>query len=796
MKNKAVLFVFLVSTLLAACSGGVSNGGSISATTTQIAFTPTPTATPTPEARVILGETAMRNGDYDTAMSEFQIGLTSSDPEVAAEAQLGIGRIYLLQQDYTKAVQQLGWLINSVPNGESRTRAFFFLAKGYEGLGTYTQAADAYRGYLDLVQSPIAGDILTMQGDDLFSSGDYTQALQVYTSALAVTRPEYQEDLQLKIARANAAVGDVETALSLYQALYDQTTNKNTKSTINLYMGRIYLDQGDTESAYARFQLSVDGGLVNAGDTFSQLAALVDANQPVNELMRGEIDYFAGQYGMAVAAFDRYMAAYPDHDDTPHYFKALSLYNMGDYQGEVAEWDTLIKDHPNGLYYASAFLEKATTQMYHLNEYKTAAQTLLTFVTVSPDATEAANYIFIAARTYEENNDLELAAQTWERVINEYPSSEDAILAQFEAGICYYRLQRYSDAQIVFQKNSMLASGTADKARAYLWIGKSLDQQYKHDEALKYYQQASSADPTGYYSIRAQQIIDGQSPFPPSSSINLGVNWVKEENNADEWMRETFNIAADVDLNAPGTLADNILYQRGDAFYSFGMLSNASSEFESLRLEVKDDPLNSYRLLKHMVDLGINYTAVYTARQILDQTGLDQSLFIDSAPAYFNHIRFGSYYSDLVLPAANENNLDPLLLFSLIRLESVFEPEIVSSWGAVGLMQITPETGAEINADMGWPSSYTSNDLYRPLVNVKFGTHYLAKWYSYFENDPYAALAAYNGGIGNAMAWYSLSGDDPDLFLEVIRASETRDYIRYITEYHEIYKKIYTENSQ
>ncbi len=796
MKNKVVLLVFLISTLLAACSGGVTNGGSISATMTQMAFTPTPTATPTPEARVILGEAAMRNGDYDTAMSEFQIGLTSSDPEIAAEAQLGIGRIYLFQQDYTKAVQQLGWLINSGPDGDSRTKAFFFLAKSYEGLVTYIQAADAYRGYLDLTQSPIAADILTMQGDDLFASGDYAQALQVFTNALAVAQPEHQEGLQLKIAQTTAATGDVDTALSLYQILYDQTTNKNTKSTINLFMGRIYLDQGDSDSAYARFQLSVDGGLVNAGDTFSQLAALVEANQPVNELMRGEIDYFAGQYGMALAALDRYMAANPDHDDTPHYFKALSLYNMGDYQGEVAEWDTLINDHPNGQYYASAFLEKATTQMYRLSEYRTAAQTLLTFVTVSPDAPQTANYIFRAARIYEENNDLELAAQTWERVINEHPSSEDAILAQFEAGICYFRLQRYSEAQIVFQKNSMLASGTADKARAYLWIGKSLEKQYKDDEALQYYKQATTADLTGYYSIRAQQLIDGQTPFPPSSSINLGVNWVKEEKNADEWMRETFNIADDVDLNPAGTLAGNILYQRGDAFFSLGMLSNASSEFESLRQEVKDDPLNSYRLLKHMVDLGINYTAVYTARQILDQTGLDQSLFIDTTPTYFNHIRFGANYSDLVLPAAIENNLDPLMLFSLIRLESVFEPEIVSSWGAVGLMQITPDTGAEINADLGWPSSYTSNDLNRPLVNIKFGTHYLAKWYNYFGNDPYAALAAYNGGIGNTMTWQSLSGDDPDLFLEVIRASETRDYIRYITEYHEIYKKIYTDKNQ
>jgi soluble lytic murein transglycosylase len=796
MKIKVFILGFLICALLASCSNGVSIVANDTDQSTAIPFTPTPTATPTPEARVVLGEVAMRNGDYDTALSQFQIGLTSSDPEIAAEAQLGIGRIYLLKQNFTKAVQELGWLINSGPAGDSRNKAFFFLAKSYEGMKSYSRAADAYQGYLNQVQTVLEGDILKMQGDDLFTAGEYSKALQVYTDALDVARPEYQDELQLKIAQATAATGDEETALSLYQALYERTSNKNTKSTINLYMGRIYLDRGDAESAYDRFQLTVNGGLVNAGDSFSQLAALVDANQPVNELMRGEIDYFAGQYGMAVAALDRYMAANPNHDDTPHYFKALSLYNMGDYQGEVAEWDTLIRDHPNGQYYASAFLEKATTQMYHLSQYRTAAQTLLTFVTISPDAPEAANYLFRAARIYEQNGDLDLAAQTWERVIIEYPSNEDAILAQFEAGICLFRLQRYSDAQIVFQKNSMLASGTADRARAFLWVGKSLEKQYQHDEALTYYQQAASADPTGYYSIRAQEILNSQPPFPSETNINIGVNWAREEKFADDWMREKFNIANDIDLNSAGDLANNILYQRGDAFYNLGMLSNASSEFESLRLELKNDPLNSYRLLKHMVDLGINYTAVYTARQILDLTGLDQSSFIDTAPAYFNHIRFGTYYSDLIIPTANENGIDPLLLFSLVRLESVFEPEIVSSWGAVGLMQITPETGTEIFADIGWPSDYTSNDLYRPIVNIKFGTHYFAKWYNYFDKNPYAALAAYNGGIGNAMTWQNISGDDPDLFLEVIRASETRDYIRYITEYHEIYKKIYFDKNQ
>lgn len=794
MKTKTLSIFIVFTLLLASCNRAITTSGISADQATQLAYTPTPTATPTPEARVILAETAMRNGDYDTALTEFQAALTSTDPEISSEAQLGIGRIYFLRQDYNRAAQQFGWLINTYSNGDSVTKAYFFLARSYDALQSYDQAADTYKTYLDLAQStPLRGDILEMEGDALTAAGKPAQALAVYQQALDAARPEYQEGIQLKIAQVTSAAGDDTTALILYQALYDQTSNISTKSTINLYMGRIYLTQGDAASAYARFQMTIDGGYVTAGDTFSQLSALVDAGQPVNELMRGEIDYYAGQYGMAVSALDRYMATNPNHDDVPHYYKALSLYSIGDYEGEVAEWDTLIRDHPNGQYYASAFIEKATTLMNHLTQYNNAAQTLLTFVTISPDSNVAASYIYQAARIYEENGQLENAAKTWERIIIEYPADEDAILSQFQAGICYFRLGRYLDAQIVFQKNSMLASAESDKARAYLWIGKSLDKQNKHAEAIPYYEQAASSDPTGYYSIRAQEILDGQDPFPAGENINFGVNWSKEETDADDWMREKFNIAADVDLNAPSDLGSNILYQRGDAFWELGMTANAYSEFELLRSDLQDDPVNSYRLMKHMLDLGIYYTAVYSARQVLDLTGLDQASFIGTAPAYFNHIRFGTYYSDLIIPAANENNLDPLVVLSVVRLESVFESEIVSSWGAVGLMQITPDTGAEINTDLNWPANYTKNDLYRPMVNVKFGAHYLTKWYSYFDNNMYIALASYNGGIGNALTWYDLSGDDPDLFLEIIRASETRDYIRYITEYHEIYKNIYSQ---
>jgi soluble lytic murein transglycosylase len=145
----------------------------------------------------------------------------------------------------------------------------------------------------------------------------------------------------------------------------------------------------------------------------------------------------------------------------------------------------------------------------------------------------------------------------------------------------------------------------------------------------------------------------------------------------------------------------------------------------------------------------------------------------------------------MIIPLAIENNIHPLFLFSLIRQESLFESFVQSSAAARGLMQIIPATGLEVSEKLGWPANYDDSDLNRPLVSITLGTAYLAEQLDRFDGDFYAALAAYNGGPGNAMQWKEIAPDDPDLFLEVIRFSETQDYIRRIYETFAIYRRLY-----
>jgi soluble lytic murein transglycosylase len=176
----------------------------------------------------------------------------------------------------------------------------------------------------------------------------------------------------------------------------------------------------------------------------------------------------------------------------------------------------------------------------------------------------------------------------------------------------------------------------------------------------------------------------------------------------------------------------------------------------------------------------------------LDQAGLSQEQTLTDAPKYFNHIRFGVFFREIVVSAANENDFDPLLLFSIIRQESLFEPAISSSADARGLMQILPVVGEEIASNFGWPPNFKTSDLNRPMINVRLGSNYLKKWSNYFNGDISAALSSYNAGIGATIPWEELSGGDVDLFVEMIRFEQTREYIRAISENYEIYKSIYT----
>jgi soluble lytic murein transglycosylase len=454
--------------------------------------------------------------------------------------------------------------------------------------------------------------------------------------------------------------------------------------------------------------------------------------------------------------------------------------------------DNFIKAYPSHPRWEDAWQEKAFLEWAVQGEYAAGAQTFLEFVSTVPTSSSAPDFLMSAARVTERDGRLEEAAQIWERVANEYSASEQVPDALFLAGISRYRIADYPGALALWQRGLIFSSEGEERARSYLWIGKIQELLGDKTSAEQSWQQAQLADPTGYYSLRARDILLGNSPFQSFPSINLEPDMAKERVDAEVWMRLTFNLPAETNLSGPGTLAQDPRFIRGTELWELGMYEEARTEFESLREAVSTNPENSFRLANHLYDIGLYRTAIFAAREVLSLAGLESQPASLTAPGYFNHIRYGLYYHDMILTEEERYGHDPLFMFSVIRQESLFEGFVRSGAGARGLMQVIPATGSQIASELGWPAGYEDDDLYRPNVSIRFGSYYLDKNRDLLGGSVYGSLAAYNAGPGNALVWKELAGDDPDLFLEIVRFQETRNYIRFIYEIFETYRTIYS----
>ncbi len=147
-------------------------------------------------------------------------------------------------------------------------------------------------------------------------------------------------------------------------------------------------------------------------------------------------------------------------------------------------------------------------------------------------------------------------------------------------------------------------------------------------------------------------------------------------------------------------------------------------------------------------------------------------------------------FEELVLAASEENNLEPALLWAVIREESHFRHEVISWAGAMGLMQIMPSTGKDIATGLGL--NIKDRDLLNPEINIEFGTFYIRLMLNIFGQDIDKATAAYNGGAGNVKSWsQSKIGTSKEDFPTAITFFETQEYITKVKNSYYIYKWLY-----
>ncbi len=143
------------------------------------------------------------------------------------------------------------------------------------------------------------------------------------------------------------------------------------------------------------------------------------------------------------------------------------------------------------------------------------------------------------------------------------------------------------------------------------------------------------------------------------------------------------------------------------------------------------------------------------------------------------------HYFDIVHSVKSMNN--PIILQSIVKEESHFNPEATSSVGAAGLMQLMPSTYNEIVKNRG-----IGSDPYNAEDNIKAGSIYYENLKKSLGNKDLYAISAYNGGIGSVTKWFSkLVYNDTDEFVEQIPYPETKNYVKKVLRTYWVYGNIY-----
>jgi soluble lytic murein transglycosylase len=298
----------------------------------------------------------------------------------------------------------------------------------------------------------------------------------------------------------------------------------------------------------------------------------------------------------------------------------------------------------------------------------------------------------------------------------------------------------------------------------------------------------------------------------------------------NEWQN-----ALDVIEFAPSEISNNNTYQywRGRAYeellapemaakaftelsqrrHYYGFLASGklaiSPSLQNIPLSFSDEEIRSITLLPsaqrahELYELG-RFTEArrewrYLQQQLNDQQKLmsaviadswgwhDQAIFTFSKVGYLDDLsrRFPLGFNETLHGQAAKNNIDPAWAFAIVRRESSFMPDANSGAGARGLMQLMPGTARYLAR-----KKVSGRTLYDPQKNVALGTQYMRYLMDKMDNNPVLVTASYNAGWRKVRDWLPEKGTLPmDIWVETIPYKETRNYVKAVMAYNQIYSQ-------
>ena len=379
-----------------------------------------------------------------------------------------------------------------------------------------------------------------------------------------------------------------------------------------------------------------------------------------------------------------------------------------------------------------------------------ASAALREFAEHFPTDSAAPGALYILADLLDGRNDWTGAARWYGELIARYPADTRASVARFRLAARAESAGRLDSAAVWYQSEVDAAGPQRNAAR--FWLGKLARSRGDSDKAKTLWTSLASEDSLGYYGMRARQ----EAGMPPLS-----------------FMPPPPAVPAPPGVSAGLARIDTLLLA--------GLDSEAQAE---VRVVLGRPPRELEALLAWSEGLGLRGYGSAGVRLGWQAFGL-ASNDVRVVRAIFPWPNRAAVEAE-----AEEFGVDALLLAALVRQESTFDAEALSSAGARGLAQLLPSTAAILAR--GLDVAFYPQWITVPDLNLHLGAAHLAELIKRFGRID-AAIAAYNAGPTPVRRWLTREGaKDPDRFVELIPYPETRGYVRSLLRNRELYRALYS----
>ena len=596
--------------------------------------------------------------------------------------------------------------------------------------------------------------------------GDAAAAEAAYEDLLAACQtPAAADSARLYLAELYRRQGQYDRALKLYRQ--QLRTSPHDAPELLFRMVRAYDTAGDASRAHrTRIQLMEEHPVHRLA-----LDALRGPDRPASAreaFARAVVLYRHYDYRQAVKAFAEVVEKWPrdERRAEAHYMLGRAYQRFGQYARARRTYEKVYEryDSPAALYRIGGLQVRANRDGQAIDTYTRLAR-------AHPGHSLADDALWQAAKAAERHSEFARAQALYEQLARTYPRREYAGEASWSVGFMQYCRGQYEEALATFAEVSGNDAEPHIVDQSLYWAGKSAAELKRENQARRYFEAAAGGFPRSYYSSRAVSL--GYAPGGSAEASRVS---------AQQRVASPLRLASG---RRPPLHGEEHL-ERGDLLARLGLPGLAEAELVRAERLNRGDT-RALRLIRdHFEAAGILDRALALSTRLYASEGNTGEI---------GHL-YPSYYWEQVKAAAREARVDPYLVLSVIRQESYFNEDAVSRAGAIGLMQIMPQTGRRLARSLG-VRSFERRLLFDPQLSIRMGTRFLGDQVRSFMVGPTRdvgyelGLAAYNAGPRVARQWVErFPYTDPDAFVERIPYKETRLYVKKVLKNYTIYRTL------